>query len=224
MKASKEDLQQVYELLLQHFGPRGWWPGDSAFEIIVGAVLTQAVAWKNVEKALAAMKEAGVFSVQAILQTPDDELSALIRPTLYHRQKTRKLKEIMYYVEHEYQGNIHSMFQEPMYILRQELLSIWGIGPETADSILLYAGNYPTFVVDAYTRRIFSRLGWVAETISYHKLQKAIQERVPEDITIYNEYHALLVAQGASYCKKTQPLCNDCPLSQICRYFISLQE
>lgn len=224
MQGDKEDLCEVYRLLLAHFGPQGWWPGDSSFEIVTGAILTQAVAWKNVEKALMALKDANIFSPQAILETPDEILADLIRPALYHRQKTRKLKEMMNYVQHVYGGDFHRMFLEPMPSLRQDLLSLWGIGSETADSILLYAGGYPIFVVDAYTRRIFSRLGWVDEKISYQAMQEYLEEGLPEDVGLFNEYHALIVALGKGCCKKTRSECANCPLGQKCVYFKSLQE
>ena len=219
-KKSTEDktIMQIYQLLLEHFGPRSWWPAESRFEVIVGAILTQAVAWKNVEKAISALKKADLFSPQSLLQTPTEELAKLIKPALYHRQKTRKLKGALEFIQDNYGGDLDLMFREPLGKLRESLLRLWGIGPETADSILLYAGNYPIFVVDAYTGRIFSRLGLVTEKISYQEMQDFLHNRVAENVAIYNEYHALLVALGGNYCKKKKPLCCSCPLAHLCQY------
>jgi endonuclease-3 related protein len=212
----QQRLMEIYHKLLEHFGPRGWWPGESCLEIMLGAVLTQAVAWKNVEKAIAALKEAGLLDFSALLAIAEEELADFIKPALYHRQKARRLKILLDFIAENYGGDIDLMFSEPLSPIRARLLALWGIGPETADSILLYAGNYPVFVVDAYTIRIFSRLGWVEDKCSYEKMQGLMQRHLPADTQIYNEYHALLVALGANYCKKRKALCQECPLAEYC--------
>lgn len=217
-------LMEIYEVLLEHFGHRGWWPGDSRFEIVIGAILTQAVSWKNVEKTILALKAADLFTEEKILAVSPETLADTIRPALYHRQKARKLQVAMDYIRSRYDCNYDLMFSEPLPELRNALLSLWGIGAETADSILLYAGNYQVFVVDSYTRRIFYRLGMVDENISYKQMQGFMVNHVTVDTAVYNEYHALLVALGANYCKKTRPDCLHCPLDQFCNKLKIMQE
>ncbi len=212
----REQLMEIYQRLLQHFGPRGWWPGDSRLEIVLGAILTQAVSWKNVEKAIRALKKAELLDIPALLALEEEDLATIIKPALYHRQKARRLKILLEFIADDYDGDFDLMFSEPFPELRAKLLDLWGIGPETADSILLYAGNYPVFVVDTYTIRIFSRLGWVEEKCSYQKMQGLLQGHLPLDVELYNEYHALLVALGANYCKKKKALCDECPLAGYC--------
>ncbi len=224
MTVRNDRIMEIYQILLKEFGHQGWWPAESTFEIILGAILTQAVAWKNVERALDCLKANDILSVEAILNLPEDELGELIKPTLYHRQKAKKLRIVMDYMQKNYQSDFAIMFQESQDKLREELLSLWGIGPETADSILLYAGNYPVFVVDRYTCRIFYRLGLVPESVSYAQMQSYMQDRLPKDVQLYNEYHALLVALGANYCKKKHPLCSQCPIILICNYYEIMQE
>lgn len=224
MTLRNDRMMEIYQLLLRHFGPQGWWPADSTLEIILGAILTQAVAWKNVERALDNLKANHMISIPAILNATEEELADLIKPTLYHRQKAKKLIIMMNFIDRYYKSDFQLMFQEPMLKLRRDILALWGIGPETADSILLYAGNYPVFVVDSYTCRIFYRLGLAAENISYAQMQSYMQEHLPEEVPLYNEYHALLVALGANYCKKKLPLCSQCPLILICNYYEIMQE
>ena len=216
MQPSPDMLRQIYEALLGHFGPRGWWPGESRLEIIIGAVLTQAVAWRNVKRAIDNLKSARLIDINALLDVDQEILAEQIRPALYHRQKSKKLKALMAYIADKYDGDLDLMFQEPLPKLREELLAVWGIGPETADSILLYAGDKLIFVVDAYTIRIFSRLGWVEDKCSYEKMQGLMQRHLPADTQTYNEYHALLVALGANYCKKRKAFCQECPLAEYC--------
>ncbi len=199
MKDQHSYVMEIYQTLLEHFGPRGWWPGDSRLEIIIGAVLTQAVAWRNVKKAIDNLKEKQLIDINRLAEIPGAELAELIKPALYHRQKAKKLKAVISFITREYNQNVDLLFNESLAELRPKLLAVWGIGPETADSILLYAGSKKTFVVDTYTCRIFSRLGIVPENISYHEMQEFMQKHVDPDIDIYNEYHALLVALGANY-------------------------
>ncbi|SHG94969.1 DNA-3-methyladenine glycosylase III [Thermosyntropha lipolytica DSM 11003] len=218
MLADSEFFYQIYEMLLAHFGPRGWWPGESTWEIMVGAVLTQAVAWKNVEKAILNLKRAGLLELEAMCRAEEGKIAELIKPALYHRQKARKLKNLAGYVKERYGGNLELMFSQETKNLRGELLSLWGIGKETADSILLYAGEKPVFVIDAYTIRIFSRLGIVDQNTSYDMMQELMHRFLPSEVELYNEYHALLVALGANYCKKNNPICNLCPINNFCNY------
>lgn len=224
MQPTRENIMQIYDILLGHFGPRGWWPGDSRLEIIIGAVLTQAVAWSNVKKAIDNLKSAQLIDINAILDIDEEILAKHIRPALYHRQKAKKLKAVMTYIGSLYHGDLNLMFKAPLPQLREELLAVWGIGPETADSILLYAGDKLIFVVDAYTKRIFYRLGLTDENISYQEMQDFMQHYVPPDLYIYNEYHALLVGLGASYCKKSKTRCGECPLLNFCKNLTHLQE
>lgn len=224
MQQNQDTLMQIYQCLLGHFGPRGWWPGESRLEIIIGAVLTQAVAWRNVKSAIDNLQAAQLIDINAILDIDEEALAEYIRPALYHRQKAKKLKATANYIVDKYHGDLDLMFQEPLPKLREGLLRVWGIGPETADSILLYAGDKLIFVVDAYTKRIFSRLGMVDENISYQEMQDFMEHNVPPDLYIYNEYHALLVGLGARYCKKSKPRCGECPILNFCKYLTHLQE
>lgn len=224
MQPTQEALMQIYHTLLEHFGPRGWWPADSRLEVIIGAVLTQAVAWKNVTRAIDNLKSAQLIDITAILNINEEDLAQHIKSALYHRQKARKLKALMNFIATEYNSDLDLMFTESLPVLRKKLLAVWGIGPETADSILLYAGDKTIFVVDTYTKRIFYRLGMVDEKISYQEMQEYLQHHMPPDLYIYNEYHALLVGLGANYCKKSRPRCNQCPLLNLCKYLTHLQE
>ena len=224
MQPTQQLLMQIYQTLLEHFGPRGWWPADSRLEVIIGAVLTQAVAWKNVTRAIDNLKSAQLIDITAILNINEEDLAQHIKSALYHRQKARKLKALMNFIATEYNGDLDLMFTESLPVLRKKLLAVWGIGPETADSILLYAGDKTIFVVDTYTKRIFYRLGMVDEKISYQEMQEYLQHHIPPDFYIYNEYHALLVGLGANYCKKSRPHCNQCPLLNLCKYLTHLQE
>lgn len=217
-------LMEIYQTLLNHFGPRGWWPGESRLEIILGAVLTQAVAWKNVKKAIDNLKENHLIDIIRLAEIKEPELAELIKPALYHRQKAKKLKAVVNFITREYNRDVDLIFNDSLEELRPKLLSVWGIGPETADSILLYAGKKRIFVVDTYTCRIFSRLGIVSENTAYHEMQEFMQKHVEPDIDVYNEYHALLVTLGANYCKKSKPICQKCPIVNSCKYTIHLQE
>lgn len=224
MQSTQDLLMQIYHTLLEHFGPRGWWPGESRLEVIIGAVLTQAVAWKNVTRAIDNLKSAQLIDIAAILSINEEDLAQHIKPALYHRQKARKLKALVTFIAAEYNGDLDVMFSESLPVLRKKLLKVWGIGPETADSILLYAGDKTVFVVDTYTKRIFYRLGMVDENISYQEMQEYVQNNIPLDLYIYNEYHALLVGLGANYCKKSIPRCSQCPLQNLCKYLTHMQE
>jgi len=203
----------IYQDLYNFFGSQHWWPGETELEIIVGAILTQGVNWGNVEKAINNLKKRGLLTTRALLQVKEKELAELIRPTGYYNMKTRKLKAFINFLFERYDGKLDIMFTTGLDQIRSELLGVYGIGPETADSILLYAGNYPVFVIDAYTRRIFNRLGYILPDLKYDELQQIIVNNFPEDVNQYNEYHALLVALGKDICKNKSPRCRDCPLS-----------
>ena len=216
MDSKKYLYIKVFKQLLEAFGPQAWWPAETPFEVMVGAVLTQNTAWTNVERAIANLKASGAFEPEALLRMPDRELAALIRPAGYYNVKARRLKALLEYFVTRYRADPARMRAEPPAMLRRELLSVNGVGPETADSILLYALGQPRFVVDAYTRRIFSRLGMVDADIDYHSLQRRFMDALPEDPTIYNEYHALIVTLGKESCRP-QPKCGRCPLREMCR-------
>ena len=204
-------LDDTYRILDDHFGNLHWWPGDSPLEVIVGAILTQNTAWKNVETAIAALRRHALLSVAALVEIPECELAGLIRPSGYYNVKARRLKAFLAFLRDEFRGSLDVMFSEDVPMLRQKLLGIKGIGAETADSILLYAGGKPVFVVDAYTRRILSRHGIVATRSSYGEIQRLFMDRLPADAALFNQYHALIVYTGKNYCRK-QPRCQECPL------------
>ncbi len=208
-------LMAIYNRLYSRFGPQHWWPGDTPFEIIVGAVLTQNTNWKNVERAIANLKQAGMLDIQKIYDLDIETLAGLIRPAGYFNIKAKRLKNLIKFIVEEYSAGLDRMFSVDTYSLRQQLLEINGLGPETVDSILLYAGNKPVFVVDAYTKRIFSRHNICFEDISYDELQSLIESHIERDVNLYNEYHALLVRLGKDYCRKSSPLCENCPIKGI---------
>jgi len=206
------DLMAVYEALYGHYGPQGWWPGETPFEVMVGAILTQNTNWQNVEKAIGNLRSAGVLSAKKIHGMPVDELAVLIRPSGYFNMKAARLKAFMDYFVGRYGGSVARMKRSGCGRLREELLSINGIGPETADSILLYALGCPVFVVDAYTRRIFARHGCFPEGSDYHDVQRYFMERLPGDVRLYNEYHALIVRLAKDRCVKKEGRCELCVL------------
>jgi endonuclease-3 related protein len=207
---------EIYEHLEGYFGPQHWWPAETPFEVIIGAILTQSAAWRNVEKAINNLKEAGVLSPEALRRLSLKELGALIKPCGYYNSKAIKIKAFVDWLGLNYGDDLNSLFAEDTPELRQKLLSVHGIGEETADSIILYAADKPVFVIDAYTKRIFSRMGLLPENVDYSRCREFFMSNLPQDALLYNEYHALLVALGKKFCRK-QPLCVGCPLSGICR-------
>ena len=209
-------LARAYQILRDQNGHLGWWPGRTRLEIITGAILTQNTAWANVEKAIRAMRASRLLSLEALRAAPYPEIERAIRPSGYFRQKARKLKTFVAYLDQEYAGSLRRMAAAPCEYLRPQLLSIWGIGPETADSILLYAFGHPVFVVDAYTKRIVTRHGWAVEDIGYHGLQQLFVRHLPPDAALYSDYHAQLVWVGKHFCRKT-PRCEGCPLRVLMR-------
>ena len=215
---SGEWLLRVFDLLFDHFGPRGWWPADTPYEVAVGAILTQSVSWRNVERAIQALKEHGLLDPRALYRAPSDLVERLIVPARYYRQKARKLLAFTAELVERYGGDMAVMLAGPTADVRARLLGLWGIGEETADSILLYAGGHPVFVVDAYTRRIFHRLGVWPESIGYREMQSFFHSRLPADVRLFNEFHALIDGVGNRYCAARNPRCSDCPLVRMCEY------
>ena len=208
-------LLNVYERLFASFGPQHWWPGESPFEVMVGAVLVQNTAWKNVERAIANLRDAGLMDVRSLCAIPVEELAELIRPAGYFQVKARRLQCLLEFVVERYDGSLEAMFATDVATLREQLLAVHGIGPETADAILLYAGGLPTFVVDTYTHRVLARHGWIGYEALYDEIKDYFESALPQDPALYNEYHALLVRLGKDYCRKTGPKCDECPLADM---------
>ena len=213
----KKALPDIYQRLLGRFGPQHWWPADEPFEVIVGAILTQSAAWGNVEKAIVNLRGVGALSPRALRELPRPKLAALIHPCGYYNAKALKLKAFALWLGNHYDDDLDRLFALDADDLRQQLLAVHGVGPETADSIMLYAAGKPVFVIDAYTRRIISRLGLAPEKEGYAAYQKFFMENLPSDARIFNEYHALLVCLGKNVCRR-QPLCAECCLGDICQF------
>lgn len=217
MGAKRETLVEIYQRLLSAYGPQGWWPGESRFEVMVGAILTQATAWRNVERAIERLKAAGALSPEKLASLSEEELAELVRPAGFFRQKTRRLRALLRLIRQH--GDVEGLLSLPAGELRRKLLALPGIGPETADSILLYAAGYPVFVVDAYTKRILHRLGLLPdEKAGYEEVQELFEKELPRDPKLYGEYHALLVRHAKDHCR-TRPRCPGCPLAPVCKSF-----
>ncbi|MCG5535103.1 endonuclease III domain-containing protein [Ectothiorhodospira mobilis] len=210
---SPEHLRRVFRLLSDHHGPMHWWPGETPFEVMVGAILTQNTAWSNVERAIAALKEAGPLEPAALLALPEGELAARIRPSGYYNVKARRLRAFCQWLLDA--GGEPALRAHPTERLRPALLTVKGIGPETADDILLYALERPVFVVDAYTRRLFSRLGLAPADLPYEALRAGVESALGPDVPLFNELHALIVNHGKSVCRP-RPRCGDCILRRDC--------
>lgn len=210
---SEDKYQLIYEILNTHYGPQHWWPADSAFEVMVGAVLVQNTAWKNASTAIANLHKACLMSSSAIQQTLVDELASVIVSSGYFNIKAKRLKALCQWLEE--QGGITQLGQQQLTPLRKELLGVHGIGPETADDILLYAFNKPVFVIDAYTRRLFARLGLIQADATYETLQGGFEQALDGETELFNQYHALIVVHAKNICRK-QPLCMECCLRNIC--------
>lgn len=209
-----ERLLEIYELLLKRFSYQEWWPGETRFEIIVGAILTQNTNWRNVEKAINNLKKADMLSPERMQACPQDALAELIRPAGYYNIKAKRIKSFLNWLFENYAGSLEALEGYSKYALREELLQIKGVGRETADSILLYGFEKPSFVVDAYTARIFIRHGFIDEFADYDQIKELFEGGLPEDTQLYNEYHALIVQLGKQYCKK-KPSCSGCPLEHL---------
>jgi endonuclease III related protein len=209
--STKKHLLRMYERLNRFFGDLHWWPGETPFEVAVGAILTQNTNWANVEKAIRRLKAEGVLEPRFLLDLDDETLGDLIRPSGYFRVKTKRLKAFLLVLCGEFAGDLEQMLSGDLLLARQRLLGIPGVGEETADSMLLYAGGRPVFVVDAYTRRILTRHGFFEGIPSYGEIQRLFMAHLPPDAGLYNQYHALIVETAKRYCRK-EPNCGKCPL------------
>ncbi len=220
-KIIEDKLETIFDLLYNEYGPQSWWPAKTSFEVSVGAILTQSTSWNNVEKVIDNLSKENVLSIQGVRLIDIELLSTLIRPSLYHNVKARKLKEFIGFLDREAGGSMEGLKSIPLSVLRPKLLSVWGIGPETCDSILLYALDKPSFVVDAYTRRIFSRLGLLDGGEDYDFIKSLFESNLPGDVGLYNEYHALIVELAKNCCLTRNMICDKCPVSGLCSYFKS---
>jgi endonuclease-3 related protein len=209
----RKKLMAVYRALFKAYGAQHWWPAETPFEVMVGAVLTQNTAWSNVEKAVANLKQGRLLTPAGLDRAPESRLAALIRPSGYYNVKAKRLKNLAGFIRDRCSGSLRKMFSRDPGELRRGLLSVNGIGPETADSILLYAANMPFFVVDAYTKRVFSRHAFIAPDEDYDDVRDLFMDNLPADTRLYNEFHALIVRAGKEHCRKKIPLCNSCPLA-----------
>jgi endonuclease-3 related protein len=204
-------LWSIYDRLNDHFGDLKWWPGESAIEIIIGAILTQNTAWRNVEVAIDRLRQEGLLDQHQLLRVDDKTLETLIRPSGYYRIKTQRLKAFIHFLFERYDGSLEQLFTGDIGFLRNELLQVKGIGEETADSIILYAGHKPIFVVDAYTRRILERHALIGKRLKYLEIQSFFMDHLPADVDFFKQFHALIVNAGKHFCTKI-PRCADCPL------------
>lgn len=207
----KRLLRSFYRDLLAHFGHRSWWPADSPFEVCVGAILAQNTSWKNVVKAMDNLKAVAALDPFRLHEMTHEELAALIVPAGYYNVKARRLGNFVAHLVEAHHGDLASLFSSPVDALRRELLSVNGIGKETADSMILYAANKPIFVVDAYTGRVLKRHGMISENASYDDIQEVFHANLPRETDLFNDFHAQLVAVGHHYCKRV-PKCTECPL------------
>ncbi|NPA39867.1 MAG: endonuclease III domain-containing protein [Thermodesulfobacteria bacterium] len=212
---TSEVLMEVFEKLYQHFGPQNWWPAETPFEVCVGAILTQNASWKNVEKAINNLKQKDLLDPFKLYELPINALAELIRPCGFYNLKAKRLKNFLKVLVEEFNGDLEKLFALGLEKAREKLLRIKGLGKETVDSMLLYAGNFPIFVVDAYTYRIFFRHGLIPEEVTYDEIQELFMNNLEPDPKLFNEYHALLVKCGKTYCKRKEPLCEKCPLKEL---------
>lgn len=208
---TSQRLKEMFDLMLIHFGHQYWWPAETELEMMVGAVLTQNTNWKNVEKAIENLKRQRLLSINALNSLSITELAKLIRPAGYFNVKARRLKNLINFILDRYDGDLSLLLKDSTDSLREGLLSVKGVGPETADSILLYAAHRPAFVIDTYTHRILNRHGIIGQDATYYELQQLFMDHLPENPAFFNEFHALIVQTGKKYCRRN-PLCNQCPL------------
>jgi len=215
VRRDPEKVRKMYRLLEAHFGDLGWWPSETPFEVIVGAILTQNTAWVNVEKAIRVMKREGLMTLAAITGCADERLAAAIRPAGYHNVKARRLKAVCRFLQEECGGRLSKLKKADTAVLRKKFLEVKGVGPETADSILLYALEKPVFVVDAYTKRIFFRHALADEDAVYEDLRGKVENVFKGDTDRFNQFHALIVETAKNYCRKKKGLCGKCPLRRV---------
>jgi len=211
---NKKILGEIFEKMSSRFGPQYWWPGETPFEVMVGAILTQNTSWTNVEKAIFNLKQAGVLSPSEMEALSESALAQLIRPAGYFNVKAKRLKNLVHFLIESYAGNVESVRQVETTRLREELLAVNGIGPETADSILLYALEKPVFVIDQYTYRLLTRHHLISEETTYSEMQDFMTQHVQEDLKTYNEFHAQIVKLGKEYCR-SKARCEECPLNGV---------
>ena len=217
-------FHQVFTLLLKEYGEQNWWPADTPFEVMLGAILTQNTSWTNVERAITALKEVCELTPAGILSLTLEQLQDAIRTSGYYRQKSLRVQGFCRFLMEEYGGDISRMDGIETGELRARLLSFKGVGPETADSILLYALNRPIFVVDTYTIRLFSRLGLCEEIVKYNQVQSLFMDKLEHDALMFNEYHALIVKHAKEKCRKRMPECVECPLAELCVFKFNIQD
>ncbi|WP_225072155.1 endonuclease III domain-containing protein [Desulfuromonas sp. CSMB_57] len=215
----QQGIERLFRSLAGYYGPLHWWPADSPWEVVLGAILTQNTAWRNVEQAIAALKATISLTPEALLQLPLGQLEALIRPAGFFRQKAERLQLFARYLVERHGGSLATLLDGTLEAVRAELLTLKGVGPETADSILLYAGGRPSFVIDAYTRRLLGRLGLLTGGESYAEIRHLFMSRLPADADLFNEYHALIVEHCKQFCRK-RPLCDTCPLRVDCPRYL----
>jgi endonuclease-3 related protein len=218
-KILKTSHLEIFNILHARYGPLHWWPTESPFEVCVGAILTQNTNWGNVEKAVAGLKQEGLMSPAALRDVDLERLAVVIRSTGFFNIKSARLKDFVLWLFSRYEGSLERMFSGDWRKLRGELLAVRGIGPETCDSILLYAGNKPSFVVDAYTRRLFSRLGLIPVAAGYEDVRTMFMDNLPTDVELFNEYHALIVEHCKRHCR-TKPRCSGCSLHIGCPDYV----
>jgi endonuclease-3 related protein len=210
-----ERIRAFYKAMFGAYGPQGWWPAETPFEVVVGAILTQNTNWKNVERAIANLKREGLLGPAALAAADDARLAEVIRPAGYYRIKARRLKNFIGMLVRDFGGDLDALFALPTGALRERILEVSGIGPETADSIVLYAAGRPVFVVDAYTARMLFRHGLIDRDATYEDMQSLMAGSLADDVEVFKEYHALLVAVGKRHCRKAAPLCGGCPLETL---------
>lgn len=215
-------ILKIYDQLLEYFGPRYWWPADTRFEIIVGAVLTQQTTWNNVEKAIKNLKDKNLLDAKKIFNLPVEKLETLIKSSGFFRLKAKRLRSFLKFFIENFDADLEKMFELNLNELRKELLSVNGIGRETCDSILLYAGEKPVFVIDAYTHRLCERYP-IMNSGDYEEVRTFFENNLPKDVNLFQEFHALIVELGKNYCK-TKPLCKECPLNKGCKHEVGVND
>jgi len=208
-------LIRYYQRLFERLGPQGWWPARTRMEVILGAILTQDTSWGNASRALASLKKAGLLCVEALRRTSSANLETCLRPAGFYRQKAATIRSFIAWLDRDYHGSLRALFAAPVERVRSELLALKGVGPETADAILLYAGRKPFFVADAYMRRILSRHAWLPPGAGYEAAQTLLHRELPRDDQLFNEFHALVVETGKRYCLRQAPDCRPCPLREF---------
>ena len=212
-------LIDVYDTLFSKYGPQGWWPGEGPLDVVIGAILTQNTAWSNVEKAITNLKMSNLWALESIHRSSQADLASVVLSSGYFNQKARKLKAFAEHIYIKHEGDLAKFLNQELSCLRRELLSIYGIGPETADDILVYAAEKPSFIIDVYTKRILGRLGFfdIKPRARYEDYQKLVQDQLPQDVRLFNEFHALLDNHAKLICKKS-PICSECVLIDVCNW------